>query len=194
MRPRDETRFFYAPAVECVQQQRLQMAAQPVMHRDVESLFLPGEDALRQLVLHQVAEEELQGSALNAVVSRKSGREFDDAVIEEALQFVVEADLLVGGAQPACRAEGEPADSARDNAGASGVGVSEIGDVATEELVGALATESDGYVSGGHSREVPDGNGSSVGVGLIGVVGKLGNRFRSDARGPEIELLMIVPV
>src|SRR5258708_27172914 len=83
MRPRDETRFFYAPAVECVQQQRLQMAAQPVMHRDVESLFLPGEDALRQLVLHQVAEEELQGSALNAVVSRKSGREFDDAVIEE---------------------------------------------------------------------------------------------------------------
>src|ERR1700738_1413793 len=59
------------------------MAAQPVMHGNVESLFLPGEDALRQLVLHQIAKKELQRATLNAVVSRESGREFDYAVVEE---------------------------------------------------------------------------------------------------------------
>ena len=83
MRPRDETRFFYAFAVERVQQQGLQMATQPVMHRNVESLFFPGEDALRQLVLHQSAQKVLQRATLNAVIGRKPGREFDDAVIEE---------------------------------------------------------------------------------------------------------------
>ena len=83
MRPRDETRFFYALAVECVEQQRLQMTAQPIMHGNVESLFFSGEHVLRQFVLHQIAEQELQLATMNAVISRKSGREFDNAVIEE---------------------------------------------------------------------------------------------------------------
>ena len=264
MRPVDESRFFYGLSVQRVQQQRLQMAAQPVMHGDIESLFLPGEDALRQLVLHQIAQKELQRAALNAVVRRKRGREFDDAMIEEgrtnfervrhahsidfseqiirqvvsliegheaadvsasrngreqleqvgvvvrehqltalivgegpvpedvrasfvkqrsmqeALQFVVEANLLVGGPQAVRGAQRQPPDGARNNAGAARVLVGEIGDVAAEELVGAFAAESDRHLSGGHSRQVPDRNGSGVGVGLVGVVGKLGDRFRRD--------------
>ena len=38
---------------------------------------------------------------------------------------------------------------------------------------------------------MPDRNGSGIGVGLVGVVGKLGDRFRCDGGGTKIELMMV---
>ena len=64
-----DERFYRAPAkylavFDCLlgqrfEKQRLQYAAKPIMHRDVESDFGPVQDRVRQLVTHELSQDVL---------------------------------------------------------------------------------------------------------------------------------------
>src|ERR1700735_4706138 len=59
------------------------MAAQPVVYGDIESLLLLCEDAVRQLVLHQLTQQELQGAALDAIFRGQCGGKLDNPMIQK---------------------------------------------------------------------------------------------------------------
>jgi len=110
---------------------------------------------------------------------------------EEAFGFVFEADLVVGGGPEVEQGEGGAAEQGGDGAGASGVGIGEIGLVAGEEFVGALAAEGDGDVAAGHAGEEPDGEGAGVGAGFVGIVGEIVDGLDEAGGGVDVELVVI---
>jgi uncharacterized membrane protein YeaQ/YmgE (transglycosylase-associated protein family) len=63
--------------------------------------------------------------------------------------------------------------SAREAGEVTVVAVGLVGEIAAEEFVGAFAAEHDSDVLAAHLGQVPDGDGSGVGAGLVGVVGQL---------------------
>src|SRR5271165_1739617 len=78
----EQFRIVRKPGIQCINQQRTQHTAQPIVRWDVEADLLPLKDGRWQLVLHDVFQKKLLARAANLQRCWQGSSEFDDAMVE----------------------------------------------------------------------------------------------------------------
>src|SRR5260370_2324439 len=81
--PIEQVGFLDGLLSERIQQQRAQHATQPIVSRNVETLFLAPQHLGRKFISHQVSEDNFQRGASDLEIFRKSCRKLDDAMIQK---------------------------------------------------------------------------------------------------------------
>ena len=193
----DFERVRHAHAVALVEDVvgQIEQLVQPEVAVDEADLGGLGREAQGQGVGGGPVAIPAQGALLfgreGAVPEKMGGVGGEQRAAEEALELVLEADLVVGHRPQVKGGERGAAEGRGNGAQGAGQAVREIGVVAAQQLVGAFAAQRHRDVLAAHAGEEPDGQGAGVGAGLVGIVGQLFDGGDHLHVGIEVELAVV---
>jgi hypothetical protein len=82
-RPTEQARSRDRGASDNIEQQGPEHGSQPLVHRYIEAFFLPRKHGARQLIAHQLSQNEFEGRAPKLQIVWQAGSELDNTVIEK---------------------------------------------------------------------------------------------------------------
>src|SRR5690242_18682382 len=117
-----------------------------------------------------------------------------ERTFEKTLQFVFEADLVVGDRPEAEQAQERFANAPGHAAGKLREAIGPVGEVAAKKFVGAFAAEGDCDSFAAETGEEPDRNRAGIGEGFVGIVDDAVDSILEIQRGIQVELVMLRPI